>query len=455
MSSARRLEVLADHLQPETQKQQLGVSLTHNQTSSFFPNYSAQLKQQLKISNNMSLYGDVPVAAPDPILGLNAAFRADTDKNKVNLGVGAYRTNEGNPYVLEVVRECEKRILAQNLNKEYIPQEGLAQFNELSAKLLLGPNNKAIQEKRVCTIQSISGTGALRIGLEFLAQFTPGRTVYVPNPTWTNHFNLIKAAGLKSATYRYFDAATKGLDFKGMTEDIKNAPNGSIILLHMCAHNPTGVDPTPEQWQQIASLMQQKNHITFFDAAYQGFASGDLDKDAYSVRYFVEQGMEVICTQSYAKNFGLYGERIGAINFVCNTAQQAAAVFSQMQLVVRSAYSSPPLHGARIVAMALSDPELYKLWLKDLTMMANRIIDMRQVLYDQLQKLKTPGDWTHILKQIGMFSFTGLNQKQCDVLTKKYHIYLTSNGRISMCGLNTSNVEYVAKAIDDVVRNVQ
>lgn len=404
----------------------------------------------------MSLFGEIPVAAPDPILGLNSAFRADTDKNKVNLGVGAYRTNEGNPYVLEVVREAEKRIVQQNLNKEYIPQEGLAQFNELSAKLLLGGSNKALTEKRVCTIQSLSGTGALRIGLEFLAQFLgKDRLVYVPNPTWTNHFNLIKAAGLKSAQYRYFDASTKGLDYKGMTEDIKNAPNGSIILLHMCAHNPTGVDPTPEQWQQIAILMQQKQHITFFDAAYQGFASGDLDKDAYSVRYFVEQGMEIICTQSYAKNFGLYGERVGAINFVCKDEKTATSIFSQMQVVVRSAYSSPPLHGARIVAMALSDPEMYKLWVKELKMMAHRIIDMRQALYDELIALKTPGDWKHILNQIGMFSFTGLNQKQCDVLTKKYHIYLTSNGRISMCGLNKSNTSFVAKAIDDVVRNVQ
>jgi len=244
-----------------------------------------------------------------------------------------------------------------------------------------------------------------------------------------------------------------GLDLKGMLEDLNNAPNGSIILLHMCAHNPTGVDPTPEQWHQIYNVVKAKGHIAFFDAAYQGFASGDLDKDAYSVRYFVDQGYDVICTQSYAKNFGLYGERVGAVNIVCSSAKQATAVFSQMQLIVRANYSSPPLHGARIVAMALSDPKLYDLWVRDLKFMANRIIEMRQVLFNELQKLKTPGKWNHILDQIGMFSFTGLNANQCDVLTSKYHIYLTKNGRISMAGLNTNDVEYVAKAIDDVVRN--
>eukprot|EP01027_Heterolobosea_sp_BB2_P010697 GEZU01015676.1.p1 GENE.GEZU01015676.1~~GEZU01015676.1.p1 ORF type:complete len:242 (+),score=75.99 GEZU01015676.1:449-1174(+) len=239
-----------------------------------------------------------------------------------------------------------------------------------------------------------------------------------------------------------------------MLADISTAPPRSVVLLHLCAHNPTGVDPTPEQWAKIADVMEQRNLIPFFDSAYQGFASGDLAKDAYAARYFESRGFEFIVAQSYAKNFGLYGERIGAVSFVCKDAATASHVLSQLKVVVRAQYSSPPLHGARIVAMTLRDEANFKLWEEDLKIMANRIIEMRQALYEALLARKTPGTWNHIVDQIGMFSYTGLTPAQVKVLTEKFHIHMLGNGRISMAGLSRRTVPYLADAIDYVVRNV-
>jgi aspartate/tyrosine/aromatic aminotransferase len=295
--------------------------------------------------------------------------------------------------------------------------------------------------------------------MAFIKQFLPeGTTVYVPDPTWGNHYGVIEAAGLKPGKYRYLNKDTMKVNINGLLEDLQNAPDRSVILLHVCAHNPTGVDPTKDDWKQIAQVIKKKNHVTFFDSAYQGFASGDLDQDAYSVRLFVDEGIEFLAAQSYAKNFGLYGERIGALNFVTKDQKSAEAILSQANRIVRVMYSSPPLHGARIVALTLSDDKLFDLWKKDLTGMANRIIEMRQALLDGLVKRKTPsptksGDWKHITEQIGMFSFTGLNAQQVKRLIEHHHIYLTSDGRISMAGLNPSNVDYVAEAIHEVSTN--
>jgi aspartate/tyrosine/aromatic aminotransferase len=295
--------------------------------------------------------------------------------------------------------------------------------------------------------------------MEFIKKFLPeGTTVYVPDPTWGNHYGVIESAGLKAGKYRYLDKDTMRVNIKGLLEDLNNAPDRSVILLHVCAHNPTGVDPTKDDWKQIADLIKRKNHVTFFDSAYQGFASGDLDQDAYSVRLFVNEGIEFLAAQSYAKNFGLYGERIGALNFVTKDQQSAEAILSQAMRIVRVMYSSPPLHGARIVALTLSDDNLFNLWKKDLVGMANRIIEMRQALLNGLEKRNTPspvknGTWRHITEQIGMFSFTGLNGQQVKRLIDHHHIYLTSDGRISMAGLNPSNVDYVCDAIHEVATN--
>jgi len=400
----------------------------------------------------MSLFENVEIAPTDPILGITTAFKADPSADKVNLGVGAYRTESGAPYVLDVVKKVEREIVNSNFDHEYIPIDGLAEFLKHSAALIFGENSIALKEARVGTVQALSGTGALRIGMQFIKRwFSAGTTVYVSNPTWSNHQGICQNVGLPWKEYRYLNSRTLGLDFEGMVEDLRNAPDKSVILLHVCAHNPTGVDPTPEQWQKIADVMREKQHFPFFDSAYQGFASGDLDRDAYSVRLFVERGFELFCTQSYAKNMGLYGERIGAFNVVCSKKEVIEATKSQLRIIIRTMYSSPPTYGARIAAAILGNRENFELWKKELVIMSSRIASMRKALFERLQQTGTPGRWSHIVEQIGMFSYTGLKPAQVDILTKKYHIYLVSNGRVSMAGFNTSNVNYVADAIKDAV----
>eukprot|EP01089_Gocevia_fonbrunei_P020182 TRINITY_DN7440_c0_g1_i1.p1 TRINITY_DN7440_c0_g1~~TRINITY_DN7440_c0_g1_i1.p1 ORF type:complete len:408 (-),score=97.03 TRINITY_DN7440_c0_g1_i1:79-1302(-) len=403
------------------------------------------------------MWNHLTVAPDDPILGINLLFKKDTSADKVNLGVGAYRTEEGQPFILNAVKKVEQEILTTT-NHEYIPIDGLEDFTKQSAILLFGKDSPALKENRVCTVQSLSGTGALRLGAAFLHQFLPkeNHVVYISDPTWGNHFQVFAHAGITNQKkYRYFDKKTNGLDFAGMCEDISGAPAGAIILLHTCAHNPTGVDPTIDQWKQIISIMKEKKLIPFFDTAYQGFASGDLDRDAASVRMAIDAGLELLASQSYAKNFGLYSERTGALNIVCDNAKAVPAVRSQMKLIIRPMYSSPPSHGAHIVTKILSDPKLYDEWLVDLKAMAGRIDRMRTELYAALVERKTPGDWTHITNQIGMFSFTGLSEAQVEEIVKKYHIYMLKNGRISMAGLSSLSVVKLANAIDDVVRNIK
>lgn len=399
-----------------------------------------------------SVFANVVRAPEDPILGVTVAYNKDQSPNKLNLGVGAYRTEEGKPLVLNVVKRAEQMLVNdQSRVKEYLPIVGLADFNKLSAKLIFGADSPAIQENRVATVQCLSGTGSLRVGGEFLARHYHERTLYIPQPTWGNHPKIFTLAGLSVKTYRYYNPETRGLDFEGMLEDLGSAPSGAIVLLHACAHNPTGVDPTIEQWEQIRQLMRSKSLLPFFDSAYQGFASGSLDADAQSVRIFVTDGGECLAAQSYAKNMGLYGERVGALSIVCKTADAASKVESQLKLVIRPMYSSPPLHGASIVAAILKDSDLYNEWTLELKAMADRIISMRQKLFDALQAKGTPGDWSHIVKQIGMFTFTGLNSEQVTFMTNEYHIYMTSDGRISMAGLSSRTVPHLADAIHAAV----
>ncbi|KAL8149230.1 hypothetical protein AgCh_006295 [Apium graveolens] len=399
-----------------------------------------------------SVFANVLRAPEDPILGVTVAYSKDQSPNKLNLGVGAYRTEEGKPLVLNVVKRAELMLVDdQSRVKEYLPIVGLADFNKLSAKLIFGADSPAIQENRVATVQCLSGTGSLRVGGEFLARHYHERTVYIPQPTWGNHPKIFTLAGLSVKTYRYYNPETRGLDFEGMLEDLGSAPSGAIVLLHACAHNPTGVDPTIEQWEQIRQLMRSKSLLPFFDSAYQGFASGSLDADAQSVRIFVADGGECLAAQSYAKNMGLYGERVGALSIVCKTADAASKVESQLKLVIRPMYSSPPLHGASIVAAILKDSDLYNEWTLELKAMADRIICMRKELFDALQAKGTPGDWSHIVKQIGMFTFTGLNSEQVTFMTNEYHIYMTTDGRISMAGLSSRTVPHLADAIHAAV----
>lgn len=391
----------------------------------------------------------ITAAPPNAIFHTKARYKADPDPRKINLGIGAYRTNEGVPYVLKVVRKAEALILADHtLNHEYLPITGHAGFTKVAQKLVFGENSS-----NICSVQCISGTGSLRIAAEFVGKFFPNSTLYFSAPTWGNHGKIFGHAGVPTKTYPYWDGQKRRIAFEGLVTTLKSAPAGSVILLHATAHNPTGVDPTREQWKSIAAIMKERNHFAFFDSAYQGFASGDLDRDAWPIRYFRDQGFEMLVCQSFAKNLGLYNERIGALHVVTNSKTQAAAVKSQISLFIRPMYSNPPVHGARIVETILSDPSLYSEWKVELKMMSERISDMRPLLRGELESLQTPGDWSHITSQIGMFCFTGLTKAQCNALCDDHHVYLLANGRISVAGVTTTNAKYLAKSIDYVVRN--
>ncbi|KAB5540569.1 pyridoxal phosphate-dependent transferase [Coniochaeta sp. 2T2.1] len=406
----------------------------------------------------------VPQAPEDALFGLMRAYRADTSKDKVDLGIGAYRDDNAKPWVLPVVKKADEILRNDpDLNHEYLPIAGLAPFTSKAIELILGADSPALADKRTASVQTISGTGAVHLGALFLARFYKvagaNRAIYLPNPTWANHNQIFTNVGLPLATYPYFDKTTRGLAIDGMLQALRDAPERSIILLHPCAHNPTGVDPTESQWRDIAAVMKQKKHFPFFDCAYQGFASGDLDRDAAAVRYFVEQGFELVIAQSFAKNFGLYGERAGCFHFVASPSPDAVnvttRVASQLAILQRSEISNPPIYGAKIAATVLNDEALFAEWKENLKEMSGRIISMRKALRSKLEELGTPGTWNHITEQIGMFSFTGLSEPQVKRLQEEFHIYMTKNGRISMAGLNTRNVEYVAKSIDRVVRESQ
>ncbi|KAB1719672.1 aminotransferase class I/II-fold pyridoxal phosphate-dependent enzyme [Klebsiella pneumoniae] len=378
-------------------------------------------------------------------LGITEAFKADKSDKKINLGVGAYRDDQGKPYVLPSVREAERKVIDDKLNKEYAGITGVAEFPALAAKLAYGADSPVLD--RIAVTQSISGTGALRIGAAFLARFHPSKKIYIPTPSWANHKAVFSDSGLEVEQYRYYNKDTIGLDFDGMIADIKAAPKGSIFLLHACAHNPTGVDPTAEQWKEVSKVVKSQGHFAFFDMAYQGFASGDTAKDAFAVRHFVEEGHQIALCQSFAKNMGLYGERVGAFSLVCADAAEKKRVDSQLKILIRPLYSNPPIHGARIATEILSSPALNKQWLEELKGMADRIINMRALLKQNLEKLGSKHDWSHITSQIGMFAYTGLTAEEMDRLAKEFSVYATKDGRISVAGITSENVGRLAEAI--------
>ncbi|KAJ1643113.1 aspartate transaminase aat1 [Coemansia asiatica] len=400
----------------------------------------------------LSTWANVQMGPPDAILGITEAYKRDTDARKMNLGAGAYRTDAGEPYVLTSVRKAEEAILKRGLDKEYLPITGLAKFTGAAASLAYGASSSALE--RLAITQSISGTGALRIGGAFLQRFyTAQPTVYLPDPSWGNHAAIFRDSGLKVAKYRYFDPSTNGLNLAAMLEDIRAMPRGSIVLLHACAHNPTGVDPTPAQWAQIQQAVEEGQHLAFFDMAYQGFASGDTDRDASALRSFVQGGKTpVVLSQSFAKNMGLYGERVGTFSVVAADASERDRVLSQLKILVRPLYSNPPVSGARIAAEVLTTPGLRQEWLDEVKAMADRIIGMRAALRGRLEELGSKKSWVHITDQIGMFCFTGLTPEQVDRLARDYHVYLTRDGRVSIAGISSSNVAYLAESIHAVTK---
>ncbi|KAJ8917470.1 hypothetical protein NQ315_005517 [Exocentrus adspersus] len=400
-----------------------------------------------------SWWSGVQMGPPDAILGVTEAFRRDTNPNKINLGVGAYRDDNGKPYVLSVVRKAEDKIKAKNLDKEYAPISGVAEFCKRSIELALGEGSDVTSNGLNATVQSISGTGSLRVGAAFLNGFFPGnKTVYLPAPSWGNHTPLFKHSGLDVKAYRYYDPKTCGLDFSGAVEDISKIPEKSIILLHACAHNPTGVDPTREQWAELSALIKKRNLFPYFDMAYQGFATGNVDNDAYAVRLFIKEGHRIALAQSYAKNMGLYGERTGAFSLVASSKEEADRCMSQIKILIRALYSNPPINGARIASEILGDPELRSEWLKEVKGMADRIISVRTKLRDNLKKEGSTRNWDHITNQIGMFCFTGMKAPEVEKIIKEHSVYLTKDGRISMAGVTSKNVDYLARAIHAVTK---
>eukprot|EP01059_Diplonema_ambulator_P026844 TRINITY_DN442_c0_g2_i1.p1 TRINITY_DN442_c0_g2~~TRINITY_DN442_c0_g2_i1.p1 ORF type:complete len:905 (+),score=248.69 TRINITY_DN442_c0_g2_i1:67-2781(+) len=392
----------------------------------------------------------LPEAPPDAIFGLASRYKSDPSPTKVDLVVGAYRTEEGLPYLLPSVAEAERRLASARQHKEYAPILGLEPFRNASAAFVLGKDSPALNEGRVATCQSLSGTGALSIVASLYSRYVPMETqVLLSNPTWANHKQIFTHVGFRNfVNYQYWDPLNKGFNYEGMIHDLVSAPQRSIIVLHLCAHNPTGCDPTIDQWREIGKVCWERRHHVVFDSAYQGYATGDLERDAWPARLFEREiGLEFCITQSYSKNMGLYGERIGCFNYVCKTKTSCEGIEGQVKTIVRRLYSNPPVHGARLVTTILTDPVLCQQWERELKAMSKRIIKMRSELRNELEALGVPGPWKHITDQIGMFSFTGLTKEQVKVMTEEFHVYMLPSGRVSMAGLSGNNIKYVANAI--------
>lgn len=401
----------------------------------------------------MPLFEKVPKAPTDAIFLVKANYEKDKSTDKVDVGIGAYRDENGKPYVLPVVKKAEEMLLKNpKANHEYLGIGGFDVFIKATREFAFGSDSKALKENRIATVQALSGTGALRLGMDIIYQaFGSEREVYISSPTWGNHRDICTRAHLNYKSYRYWNPATKALDFDGMMTDIEGAKDGSILLLHQCAHNPTGVDPSRSQWEAILEIVKKKKLIPFFDAAYQGYASGDCDADAYPLRLFEKNGCELLLAQSYSKNMGLYGERVGALSIVNHTEAVAIAVESQLKKIIRAMYSNPPKHGAAVAGMILSTPELKKQWLSELKSMTDRIKNMRSGLRKELETLAPEEKWNFITDQIGMFTYTGLSNDQVTVLREKFHIYMPGTGRISIAGLTKARLKYVASAIKSVL----
>jgi aromatic-amino-acid transaminase len=397
-----------------------------------------------------SLLAQVPLAPADPILGITEAFIADTNPRKVNLGVGVYTDDAGKVPLLECVRRAEAERLKAAPPRNYLPIDGLAAYDRAVQELVFGRDAPALKEKRVVTVQAIGGTGGLKIGADFLKRLSPNAEVWISEPSWENHRQLFEAAGFTVRSYAYYQPKTRGLDFAGMRNALAAAPAGTIVVLHTCCHNPTGVDLIGEQWSEILAIVQRRGLIPFLDLAYQGFADG-LDEDAYPARVFAGAMTPVFLSSSFSKSFSLYGERVGAFSVVTASAEEATRVLSQVKRIVRTNYSNPPTHGSQLVAAVLNSLELRALWEQELGAMRDRIKRMRLELAANVKE-RAKTDWGFILQQRGMFSYTGLTKEQVQRLRKEYSIYAIETGRICVAALNSGNVKYVADAIAAVIR---
>jgi aromatic-amino-acid transaminase len=386
------------------------------------------------------------MAPSDPILGVTEAFVADQNPKKVNLGVGVYYDDQGRIPLLECVRRAEELRLKTSPHRGYLPIDGLQAYDRSVQQLVF---NK--ESKNIVTVQALGGTGGLKVGADFLRQLSPNAQVWISEPSWENHRQLFEAAGFQVNAYPYYDPKTHGLDFEGMQGALKALPAGTIVVLHACCHNPTGVDLTNEQWRAVLDIVMSRGLIPFLDLAYQGFADG-VEADAYAARLFGEAMSPVFLSSSFSKSFSLYGERVGALSVVAAGADEAARVLSNLKRVVRTNYSNPPTHGGQIVATVLGTPELKSLWERELGEMRDRIKAMRKRLVDNVQARVPGADFSFVLKQRGMFSYSGLTKEQVRRLRAEYSIYAIDTGRICVAALNSANVDYVADAIAQVIK---
>ena len=388
----------------------------------------------------------VPMAPADPILGVTEAFVADANPKKVNLGVGVYTDDNGKIPLLECVRHAESERLKTAPPRGYLPIDGLPAYDKAVQELVFGS-----QEKNIVTVQALGGTGGLKLGADFLKHVNPRAEVWISEPSWENHRQLFEAAGFTVKSYAYYEPTTRGLDFAGMERALNGIPAGSVVVLHACCHNPTGVDLDKDRWGTVLEIVRLRGLVPFLDLAYQGFAEG-LDEDAHAARLFARAMSPVFVSSSFSKSFSLYGERVGALSVVTASPEEAMRVLSQIKRIVRTNYSNPPTHGGEIVATVLNNPQLRSLWDREVGAMRERIKDVRKRLVDKIHARVPEADFSFVLKQRGMFSYSGLSKEQVRRLREEYSIYTIETGRICVAALTSKNVEYVADAIAKVLR---
>jgi len=397
------------------------------------------------------MWKNIQPAPPDSILGLTEEFKKDQNPQKVNLGVGVYKDEGGNTPVLRCVKAAEKVLLESQTTKSYLPISGDPAYSAAVQRLIFGDANEVITVNRAATIHAPGGTGALRVGADLLHKFTPDAKVWVSAPTWANHNGIFGAAGFEIAQYGYYNSKSRGLDFDKMMSDLATVPAADIVVLHACCHNPSGVDLSDAQWQQVAELASKNGWVPFLDFAYQGFGDG-VDEDRFAVEQFAAAGIDFLVASSFSKNFGLYNERTGAITVVTPSSDEARVALSHMKTVIRTNYSNPPAHGGLIATMILDTPELRTMWLEELAEMRDRIVNMRKALVAGLVTQGVDGDFSFIEKQRGMFSFSGWSDDVVMNLRKNNNIYIVGGGRINLAGLTTANIEYVCKSVASAMK---
>ena len=396
------------------------------------------------------MFEKIQAAPADPILGLGESFKAEIRDNKINLGIGVYKDANGLTPIVKAVKTAEKRLLETENSKNYLTIDGVAAYNQFTQELLFGANSEILSSKRAKTAQSLGGTGALRVAAEFIKRQTNAQNVWISSPTWPNHNAIFNAVGITIRNYRYYNEETHALDWDNMLADLSHADAGDVVLLHGCCHNPTGIDPTPAQWKQLAELSAKNGWLPLFDFAYQGLANG-LEEDAQGLRAFAANHKELLIASSYSKNFGLYNERVGAFTIVAADQATAETAFSQVKSIIRTLYSNPSSHGAHAVALVLGDAELKADWINELAGMRDRIKTMRQRFVDLLKEHGAEQDFSFIIEQNGMFSFSGLSPEQVDRLKDEFAIYAVRSGRINVAGITEDNIRYLCESIVKVL----